>query len=135
MPKDTTPRQCLNIERGETLYFSENPIPSGIRNRTAGSDIGKAPRDCYKYGVDGKLYRTIKTYRNIVSCVKIIAVILNVTCNIMFKYHAMSISNSQYNNYSNITDNKSMIWRYATYLSIQQKTFRTIFPEVCVSTS
>ena len=29
------------IERG---YFSENPAPSGVRNRTAGSDTGKAPR-------------------------------------------------------------------------------------------
>ena len=32
------------IERGETWYFSENPAPSGIQNRTAGSDIGRAPR-------------------------------------------------------------------------------------------
>ena len=39
LPKDTTSKQCSNIERGET----ENPAPSGIRNRTAGSDIRKAP--------------------------------------------------------------------------------------------
>ena len=32
------------MERGETWYFSENPASSGIRNRTAGSDIGRAPR-------------------------------------------------------------------------------------------
>ena len=32
------------VERGEILYFSENPAPSGIRNRTAGSNIGRAPR-------------------------------------------------------------------------------------------
>ena len=32
------------IERGQTLYFFENPAPSGTRNRTAGSDIGRAPR-------------------------------------------------------------------------------------------
>ena len=44
LPKDTTSKQCPNIERAETWYFSENPAPSGIRNRTAGSDIGKAPR-------------------------------------------------------------------------------------------
>ena len=47
LPKDTTPKQCPNIKRGETWYFSENPVPSGIRNRTADSDIGKAPF-CYK---------------------------------------------------------------------------------------
>ena len=41
LPKDTS---CPKIERGETWYFSEIPAPSGIRNRTAGSDIGKAPR-------------------------------------------------------------------------------------------
>ena len=35
------------MERGETWYFSENPAPSRIRNRTAGSDIGKAPRSSY----------------------------------------------------------------------------------------
>ena len=40
LPKDTTSKQCPNIERGETWYFSENPASSGIRNRTAGSDIG-----------------------------------------------------------------------------------------------
>ena len=34
----------IDIERGKTWYFSENPSPSGIRNRTAGSDIGKPPR-------------------------------------------------------------------------------------------
>ena len=43
LPKDTTSKQCPNIERGETWYFSENPAPNGIRNRTAGSDNGKAP--------------------------------------------------------------------------------------------
>ena len=42
--KDTTSKQCPNIERGKTWYFSENPSPSGIRNRTAGSDNGKALR-------------------------------------------------------------------------------------------
>ena len=42
LPKDTTSNQCP--ERRETWYFSENPAPSGIRNRTAGSDIDKAPR-------------------------------------------------------------------------------------------
>ena len=30
------------IERGETWYLSENPATSGVRNRTAGSDIDKA---------------------------------------------------------------------------------------------
>ena len=44
LPKDTPSLQCPKIEREETWYFSENPAPSGIRNRTAGSDIGKAPR-------------------------------------------------------------------------------------------
>ena len=44
LPKDTTSYKCPKIERGETWYFSENPAPSGIRNRTAGSDIGRAPR-------------------------------------------------------------------------------------------
>ena len=44
LPKDTTILQCLKIERGETWYFSENPAPSGIRNRPAGSEIGRAPR-------------------------------------------------------------------------------------------
>ena len=44
LPKDTTSKQCPNIERGETWYFYENPAPSGIRNRTAGSDIDRAPR-------------------------------------------------------------------------------------------
>ena len=34
-------KQCPKIERGETIYFSENPAPSGIRNRTAGSDMAK----------------------------------------------------------------------------------------------
>ena len=42
--KDTTSKQCPNIERRETWYFSENPAPSGARNRTAGSDISKVPR-------------------------------------------------------------------------------------------
>ena len=28
-------------------YFSENPAPSGIRNRTAGSDIGRVPRSSH----------------------------------------------------------------------------------------
>ena len=44
LPKDTTSKQCPNIERRETLYFSQNPAPSRIRNRTAGSDIDKAQR-------------------------------------------------------------------------------------------
>ena len=35
---------CLNIEKGETWYFSENPAPIRARNRAAGSDIGKAAR-------------------------------------------------------------------------------------------
>ena len=26
---------CHSIQRGETSYFSENPAPSGVRNRTA----------------------------------------------------------------------------------------------------
>ena len=34
-------------ERRNMIYFSENLAPSGIRNRTAGSDIGKAPRSNY----------------------------------------------------------------------------------------
>ena len=42
LPKDTTSKQSPNIEREETWYFSENPAPSTIRNRTAGSDIDKA---------------------------------------------------------------------------------------------
>ena len=29
------------------MIFHENPAPSGIRNRTAGSDIGKAPRSSH----------------------------------------------------------------------------------------
>ena len=29
---------------GDTRYFSENLAPSGVRNRTAGSDISKVPR-------------------------------------------------------------------------------------------
>ena len=44
LSKDTTSSQCPKIERGETWYFSENPAPSGIRNRTPGSDIGEAQR-------------------------------------------------------------------------------------------
>ena len=44
LPKDTTSKQCPNIERGETWYFYRNPAPNGIWNRTADSDIGKAPR-------------------------------------------------------------------------------------------
>ena len=37
--------KCLtqDWEVGEAWYFSENPAPSGIRNRTAGIDIGRAP--------------------------------------------------------------------------------------------
>ena len=30
-----------NIERREKLYYSENPAPSGIRNRATGSDMAK----------------------------------------------------------------------------------------------
>ena len=30
----------FQIERGEQLYSYENPAPSGVRNRTAGSDVG-----------------------------------------------------------------------------------------------
>ena len=41
LPRDITSKQGPNIERGETWYFSENPAPSGIRNRTAGSDNAK----------------------------------------------------------------------------------------------
>ena len=37
-------KQCPKVERRETLYFSKNPAPSGVRKRTTGSDIGKAPR-------------------------------------------------------------------------------------------
>ena len=44
LPKGTTTKQCPNIEGGETWYFSGNPAPSGIRNRTAGSDTDKATR-------------------------------------------------------------------------------------------
>ena len=44
LPKDTTSKQCPNIERGETWYFSENPAPNEIRNRMAGSDIDRAAR-------------------------------------------------------------------------------------------
>ena len=44
LPKDTTSEKCPKIERRETWYFSENSAPSGIRNRMAGSDIGRAPR-------------------------------------------------------------------------------------------
>ena len=32
------------LRGGETWYFSKNPGPSWIRNRTAGSDIGRAQR-------------------------------------------------------------------------------------------
>ena len=42
LPEDTTSKQCPNFVRGETWYFSQNPAPSGIWNRTAGSDIGIA---------------------------------------------------------------------------------------------
>ena len=45
--KDTTSKQCPNIEMKETWYFSENPAPSGIRKRMAGSDIDKAPRSSH----------------------------------------------------------------------------------------
>ena len=44
LPNETTSKQCPNIERGETWYFSENPAPSEIRNRMAGSDIDRAAR-------------------------------------------------------------------------------------------
>ena len=33
LPKETTSKQCHNIETGETRYFSEKPAPSGIWNR------------------------------------------------------------------------------------------------------
>ena len=44
MPKYTNSKQCPNIKRGETWYFSGNPAPSWIRNHTAGTDIDKALR-------------------------------------------------------------------------------------------
>ena len=44
LPKDTTSKQCPDIERGEACYFSENPAPSEIRNCMAGSDIDRAAR-------------------------------------------------------------------------------------------
>ena len=44
LSNDTTSKQCSKIEREETWYFSDNTAPSGFRNRTTGSDIGKAPR-------------------------------------------------------------------------------------------
>ena len=47
LPKDTTSKQGPNIESGETWYFSENLAPSGIRNRTAGPEMDKAPRSSY----------------------------------------------------------------------------------------
>ena len=47
LPKDTTSKQCPNIKRRETRYFSENPAPNGIWNRTAGSDIDKDPHSNY----------------------------------------------------------------------------------------
>ena len=37
LSKDTTSKQCPNIERGDAWYFSKNPVPSRIWNRTAGS--------------------------------------------------------------------------------------------------
>ena len=43
-PKDTTSKRCPKIKRGETLCFSGNLAPCGVRNSTTGSDIGKAPR-------------------------------------------------------------------------------------------
>ena len=33
----------FQIERGEQLYFYKNPAPIGVRNRTAGSHVGRAP--------------------------------------------------------------------------------------------
>ena len=42
LPKGTTAKQWPKIETGKTWYFSENPAPSGARNRTAGSGIDKA---------------------------------------------------------------------------------------------
>ena len=53
---------CPKIERGETWYFSGNSAPSGIRNRTAGSDMAerhaltiplksKSALNLLKYGV------------------------------------------------------------------------------------
>ena len=44
LPKDTTSEQYPKIERGEIWYFSENPAPNGIQNRTSGIDIDRAPR-------------------------------------------------------------------------------------------
>ena len=43
-PRTQSSKQCSKVERRETLYFSKNPAPSGVRKRTTGSDIGKAPR-------------------------------------------------------------------------------------------
>ena len=39
----TQHKQCPKMESGETWYFTGNSAPSGVRNRTTGSDIGKAP--------------------------------------------------------------------------------------------
>ena len=44
LPKDTTSRQCPNIEKGETWNFLEKSCTKRDSNRTAGSDIGRAPR-------------------------------------------------------------------------------------------
>ena len=42
-PRGTTSRQCPNIERRKTWYFSDNPALSGVWIRSTTSDIGKAP--------------------------------------------------------------------------------------------
>ena len=49
LAQDTPSKQCPKFKRGETWYFSENPAPSGIWTRSAGSDIDIYLRyDLYK---------------------------------------------------------------------------------------
>ena len=47
MPNDTTSKQYPKIKRGKSSDLSKNPALSGVRNRTAGRDIGKAPRSSH----------------------------------------------------------------------------------------
>ena len=91
--KNTTSKQCPNIERRETWYFSENPAPSGIRNRTAGSDIDKAPRSNHRarslsntllyiagLSTNSKLCGLIEMYK-LILCISYVIFECNSICN------------------------------------------------------
>ena len=70
LPNDTILKQCPKMKWGETWYFSKNPKPSGVRNRTSGSDIGRAPRssNCatslpvFKWSIQMKRKKLTKTW-------------------------------------------------------------------------